>query len=370
MDYWQKRALKQEKKTNDGAKKLDSAVSIAYKQAQQYLTQQINKLFMRTQQKTGLTEDEARKMLNQDVPKSELVELQRLAKQIKDKDLQAEAKKRLTGLALKSRITRLEDLKAKSYLVAKQVADVQLTKQTDFYIDVIHDSYKEATAESVIRQAQENAKKGVVIEVWNKKDYEFKQLSTRYTKKILETHWKGSNYSKRLWGDTEALAKRLEELFTVESMTGMSQFEMAKTIASEFDRSINVAKRLIRTEANYMANQAKLKSMRDNGVKYYMIVAILDLRTSTICRHADHKVYLVSEAKVGENLPPLHVYCRSTVAFYSKRLLNIPRIALDPISGKTMRIRGATTYDEWMDKIKSMYSDDEIKQAKKQLMGA
>ena len=366
MDYWQKRALKQEKKVNDGAKKLDSAVSIAYKQAQSYLTQQINKLFMRTKQKTGLTEDEARQMLNQTVPKSELVELRRLAKQIKDKELQAEAKKRLTGLALKSRITRLEDLKAKSYLVAKQVADVQLEKQTDFYIDVIHDSYKEATAESVIRQAQENAKKGVIIEVWNKKDYEFKQLSTKYTKNILETHWKGSNYSKRLWGDTEALAKRLEELFTVESMTGMSQFEMA----NEFDRSINVAKRLIRTEANYMANQAKLKSMRDNGVKYYMIVAILDLRTSTICRHADHKVYLVSEAKVGKTLPPLHVYCRSTITMYSKRLLNIPRVAIDPISGKTMRIRGATTYDEWMDKIKSMYSDDEIKQSKKQLMGA
>ena len=225
--------------------------------------------------------------------------MRKLSKQIKDPELQAAAKNRLQTLAFKERITRAEDLKAKSFLVSKQVADVQLEKQTEFYVDAIHESYREATAESVIRKAQENAKNSVVIEVWNKKDYQFKELSTRYTKNILDSHWHGSNYSKRLWGDTEALAARLEELFTVESMTGMSELEMSKAIANEFDRSIGVARRLIRTEANYMANQAKLKAWQDNGVKEYMLVAVLDLRTSEICKGKDHKSYLVSEAKVN-----------------------------------------------------------------------
>lgn len=372
LSYWERRNIDAEQKINDGAIKVEEAVAKAYRQAQTYITQKVRKLFARSQQRSGLSEDEAKRILNQTTSVEELAELRKLSKQIKDPELQAAAKNRLQALAFKERITRAEDLKAKSFLVSKQVADVQLEKQTEFYVDAIHESYREATAESVIRKAQENAKNGVVIEVWNKKDYQFKELSTRYTKNILDSHWHGSNYSKRIWGDTEALAARLEELFTVESMTGMSEFEMAKAIANEFDRSIGVARRLIRTEANYMANQAKLKAWQDNGVKEYMLVAVLDLRTSEICKGKDHKIYLVAEAKVNGasgTYPPFHPWCRTIAIMYSKRTLKLPRNALDPISGKVIPIRGDTTYNEWMDKLKEKYSDEEIREQKRKIMG-
>lgn len=373
LSYWERRNVDAEQKINDGAIKVEEAVAKAYRQAQTYLTQKVRKLFARSQQRSGLSEDEAKRMLNQTTSVEELAELRKLSKQIKDPELQASAKNRLQALAFKERITRAEDLKAKSFLVSKQIADVQLEKQTEFYVDAIHESYREATAESVIRKAQENAKNGVVIEVWNKKDYQFKELSTKYTKNILDSHWHGSNYSKRIWGDTEALAARLEELFTVESMTGMSEFEMAKAIANEFDRSIGVARRLIRTEANYIANQAKLKAWQDNGVKKYMLVAVLDLRTSDICKGKDHKIYPVSEAKVNGasgTYPPFHPWCRTIAIMYSKRTLNLPRNALDPISGKVIPIRGDTTYNEWMDKLKEKYSDEEIAIQKRKVVNA
>lgn len=363
LSYWERRDIAAEKKINDGAINVEEVVAKAYRQAQSYLTEKVRKLFARSQQRSGLSEEEARRILNETTSIDELTELKKLAKQIKDPKMQEAANNRLKALAFKERITRSEDLKAKSFLVSKQIADVQLEKQTDFYIDAIHESYKEATAEAVIRQAQVNAKNGVVIEVWNKKDYQFKELSTRYTKNILDSHWHGSNYSKRLWGDTEALAAGLEELFTVESMTGMSEFEMAKAIASEFDRSIGVARRLIRTEANYMANQAKLKAWQDSGVKYYMLVAVLDLRTSEICKGKDHKVYLVSQAVVNGadgTYPPFHPWCRTIAVMYSKRTLKLPKNALDPITGKVIPIKGETTYNDWMNKLKEMYSDDEI----------
>lgn len=353
-DYWQKRAIKAEKKVNDGAKQLEDVVVRAYRQAQDYITKQVAKLFTRTKQQTGLDEDEAKRMLNQTVPVTELVELRRLAKDVSNPELQKQAKQRLTGLALKHRITRAEDLKAKAYISAKQVADVQLEKQTSFYIDTIHELYKEATAESIIRDAQPSVKKG----------HEFKQLSTKSVENILDSHWKGSNYSKRLWGDTEALAKRLEELFTVEALTGMSEFKMAQAIASEFDRSINVSRRLIRTEANYMANQGKLKAWKTRGIERYQIIAILDLRTSEICQHQDHKVYLIEDAEVGVTMPPFHPWCRSIIAYYSERLANTPRKAIDPITGKTVDIKGDATYNDWMDKLKDLHSDDEIEKMK------
>ena len=53
-----------------------------------------------------------------------------------------------------SRITRLEDLKAKSYLVSKQVADVQLSRSTDYYIDVIKEAYNQASTEAIIGKSE------------------------------------------------------------------------------------------------------------------------------------------------------------------------------------------------------------------------
>ncbi|OJG88631.1 SPP1 gp7 family phage head morphogenesis protein [Enterococcus raffinosus] len=347
-----------------------------------------------------MDEGETRALLNQTVQPDELVELRKLADDVSHPELQESARKRLNGLAFKERITRAEDLKAKSFLVSKQIASVQLDKSTEFYIDVIHDSYNETTAETIIRQVEQTKsdqiisvrngkkhgskieaskqtqKRDVPIEVWNdpdirSTDYEFKELSTKYTKNILDSHWHGSNYSKRIWKDTEALAKRLEELFTVESMTGMSEFEMAKAIATEFDRSIGVAQRLIRTEANYMANQAKLKAWRDRGVKEYRLIAVLDLRTSEICQKKDGKIYLVSEAVVnGEagTYPPFHPWCRTVaVAIIGKRSLTGKRIAHDPISGKTITMEQRETYDDWMNKLKQRYSKKEIELQKKKL---
>ena len=377
--YWLDRGIKQEKKINDATKQVEQKIIVAYRQAQSYLTRQVRKLFSRAKQRSGMDEGETRALLNQTVQPDELVELRKLADDVSHPELQESARKRLNGLAFKERITRAEDLKAKSFLVSKQIASVQLDKSTEFYIDVIHDSYNETTAETIIRQVEQTKsdqiisvrngkkhgskieaskqtqKRDVPIEVWNdpdirSTDYEFKELSTKYTKNILDSHWHGSNYSKRIWKDTEALAKRLEELFTVESMTGMSEFEMAKAIATEFDRSIGVVQRLIRTEANYMANQAKLKAWRDRGVKEYRLIAVLDLRTSEICQKKDGKIYLVSEAVVnGEagTYPPFHPWCRTVaVAIIGKRSLTGKRIAHDPISGKTITMEQRETYDE------------------------
>lgn len=398
--YWLDRGIKQEKKINDAAKQVEQKIIVAYRQAQSYLTRQVRKLFSRAKQRSGMDEGETRALLNQTVQPDELVELRKLADDVSHPELQESARKRLNGLAFKERITRAEDLKAKSFLVSKQIASVQLDKSTEFYIDVIHDSYNETTAETIIRQVEQTKsdqiisvrngkkhgskieaskqtqKRDVPIEVWNdpdirSTDYEFKELSTKYTKNILDSHWHGSNYSKRIWKDTEALAKRLEELFTVESMTGMSEFEMAKAIATEFDRSIGVVQRLIRTEANYMANQAKLKAWRDRGVKEYRLIAVLDLRTSEICQKKDGKIYLISEAVVnGEagTYPPFHPWCRTVaVAIIGKRSLTGKRIAHDPISGKTITMEQRETYDDWMNKLKQRYSKKEIELQKKKL---
>lgn len=376
QSYWDKRATKAEKRVNDGAKRTEEVVIRAYRQAQLYLTNKVKQLFTRATARSGMTEEELSIVLNRQTPVSEIVELSKLAKDISNPEIKNQAQKRLNALSFKERITRAEDLKAKSYLVSKQVADVQLNTATDFYIDTIHDSYKDTVAESYIRKLEQQ---GVTLEIWNKKAFEksghqFKELSTKYTQNILDSHWHGSNYSKRIWNDTDALARRLEELFTVESMTGMSEREMTKLISKEFDRSIGVSRRLIRTEANYMANQAKLKAWKDRGVKEYMLVAVLDLRTSKICRLKDGKVYQVSEAVVNGadgNYPPFHPFCRTVaIAYFGERSAKGEKKVNDPVSGETFILPRVATYDDWMNKLKEKYSSEEIDRQKTKIRNA
>lgn len=376
LSYWEQRSLKDEKAINDGAKKVEKVIVSAYRQAQEYLTRKAKELFKRAQTKTGYEEAELKSLLNEPVPVEQLVELQRLAKDIHNPELQAAAKKRLDALAIKHRIARVEDLKAKAHIVTKQIADVQLDKSTDYFVDAIQKTYQREQANATIQRLESQ---GVSLEVWNQSDWEgakkeFKQLSTKETRNILESHWQGSNYSKRIWNDTDKLAERLEELFTVEALTGMSQQEMAQTIAKEFDRSIGVARRLIRTEANYMANQAKLKSWLDNGVKYYRLVVVLDFRTSSICqlKSKENKRYKVSEAKVNGaegNYPPFHPYCRTiAIADFSDTVKHGNRIANDPISGKTFSLPQQSTYEDWINKLRESYSEEEIAKHKKMIL--
>ena len=73
------------------------------------------------------------------------------------------------------------------------------------------------------------------------------------------------------------------------------------------------AERLVRTESNYVYNHAHKEVYKDCGVEKYEYLAAIDSRTSAQCREHNGMTYLLKDAKVGTNYPPLHPNCRSTV---------------------------------------------------------
>lgn len=73
---------------------------------------------------------------------------------------------------------------------------------------------------------------------------------------------------------------------------------------------------------------------------------------------------------VPRTYPPFHLWFRTIAIAYNPRTSKITRIALDPINGQTMTINGDTTYDEWMDRLKENYSDQEIELQKKKIKNA
>ena len=393
-NYFLNRSLADEEAMHRGLDKKEAVILRSYSQAQEYLNKQVKKIYDRYLNKSELTEDEVKKVLTTSASVADLMEFRRLSKDITNKEIQKDVKDCLTGLSVKYRITLLEDLKAKAYVVAKQIADVQLDVSTDFYIDTIHEAHDQAAAEAIIGKTEQvlkldskeypkyvSKRKEQLLEIRNvqtdkvvktvplttdSKIPEFKELSTKYVKNILESEWKGSNYSKRIWNDTELLAKRLEELFTVKNLTGMSEKEMTDILAKEFDTSKYVARRLVRTEANYFAGQAKLKGWKEHGVEKYMIVAVLDMRTSDICRREDGKIYDVKNAEVGKNYPVYHPFCRTVaIAYFGKRTLDGKRKSLDRINNEIMEIDQRTNYKQWEEMLIKKHSKKEVEIARK-----
>ena len=91
---------------------------------------------------------------------------------------------------------------------------------------------------------------------------------------------------------------------------------MIKQIAHEFNTSKFNASRLIRTEANFFYSKIKLDNWRKRGVKQYQLIAVIDSRTSKICRSINGKVFNVRDAIFGKNMPPLHPFCRTVPVIY------------------------------------------------------
>ncbi|WP_262345397.1 minor capsid protein [Lactiplantibacillus plantarum] len=158
----------------------------------------------------------------------------------------------------------------------------------------------------------------------------------------------GKNYSKRIWHNTDQLANRLSELFTAQQMSGMRERDMVQALVNEFGASSYNTRRLIRTEANYFHNQTKLNEWKKRGVKTYQLVAVIDMRTSKICRNIDGRIFNVNEAEVNVNFPPLHPFCRTVAIIYlSDSKYMLPRTANDPITGEKLKLKPDTTYQNW-----------------------
>jgi SPP1 gp7 family putative phage head morphogenesis protein len=88
---------------------------------------------------------------------------------------------------------------------------------------------------------------------------------------------------------------------------------MAGEIKNRFNVAAYQARRLVRTEINYVQNQATLEEYKDAGIERYEFGAFLDDRTSEICEEHNGHIYNVKDAKVGVNCPPMHPNCRSII---------------------------------------------------------
>ncbi|MDD3410519.1 MAG: minor capsid protein [Eubacteriales bacterium] len=144
-------------------------------------------------------------------------------------------------------------------------------------------------------------------------DTAFAQTDTDGLWRAMGTNWKGASYSDRIWSSTSRLADMLRDEITAAYISGKSNASIEQTILNRFGCSFREAERLVRTETSYVNNQAALKSYEDAQLEEYEYLTAEDSRTCKICAGMNGKRFKLSEARVGENMPPLHPNCRCTV---------------------------------------------------------
>ncbi|MBQ9487755.1 MAG: minor capsid protein [Selenomonadaceae bacterium] len=114
---------------------------------------------------------------------------------------------------------------------------------------------------------------------------------------------------------------------------------------------------MIRTELNYIRTRAAADSIISAEMGYYQFIAVMDNRTTPICQSLDGEIFPIIELSQGENAPPMHVRCRSTIAASEDdgkqgRKPVGQRAARDE-DGKRIKIPADMTYRDW----KAVYID-------------
>lgn len=237
-------------------------------------------------------------------------------------------------LAYEYRIKRLNVLLAKTEAKMKELYGVNLIGTTSFLKNIIPEAYYHT-----IFDISQGA--GVLPT--------FAAVNSRLIDKIINEDWSGENYSKRIWNNTNKLAKDLRQTLTAAAMTGESIQKTSRKLSEAFATANYNSRRLIRTETTYATNQSELLAYDELDIERYEFVATIDTRTSPICQEQDGKIYEVKEAKAGVNLPAMHPNCRSTTIPYFEDGMPTVRAARDK-DGKRIKVPASMKYDEWYKK--------------------
>lgn len=347
--YWERRKADLIYRQMDKAESKADDIDKIYNEAQRYLNKQADKVFDKFQRDYGLSETDARQVLKSMRGKQSLSEMRKVLEARPDDPNINQLLADMDSGAYAFRLNRFNELGQQVDKLRNAVYQAEMKQSDKFYQEFMKDSYNRATFD--LQQ-----KTGLA--------YSFSTLPEAEIRRLRVLKWSGDNYSGRIWDNTGELARQLKNEFLVSLMTGRSNRDVINLISERFNTGRNNARRLVRTESAFFHNEMEALSYEEADIEYYRFIAVLDKRTSAICREHDNKVCKVSERKTGVNYPPLHPWCRSTTVahFDDVDLSNLERRARDPETGKTQLVPADMSYDEWHDK----YVDGEavIKESK------
>lgn len=296
-EYWTERALQQEQNAQIVADRYMAQIGQSLADYNHQLVSEIEKFYARYAVDNKMTHAEAKQYLT-DKERREFkhVTLERFREMALNPDTPTPL---LDALGYRHRISRKEAL----------LAEIErLTAELYGKPDGIHDKVTEALSDVYIKgkihQAKNLAHFGII---------EKPILGVDAVKHKMASNWSGKTFSTNVWGHDAAVYKSISDIINKGLTGGWSVDRMARALSERTGVAYHRADTLVRTETTFYNNLATLDTIKELGGDHYEIVAVLDSRTSEICRLENHEVHSVKEYEPGRTAPPFHVRCRSTI---------------------------------------------------------
>ena len=289
-EYWTKREAYKLKKGLKDLKKIEKELVNEYKKAMNEIGKEISNLFYKYAKDNNLSYSDARKHLNSSEFKEfkrDLKSYMKLIEETGDEELLLE----LNTLAMKSRITRLEEI---FYQCGKYINEIY--ESTNKRLQIAYSS----TIKDNYYQTIYDIHKAIGVGA------SFSYIDNDMIKEILAFPWSGRHYSQRLWTNRTKLKNAMVEELTQMLIQGKGVKETSRALSKRLDADLKNCIRLINTEHSYFMETASQKAYDELDIDKYKILATLDKRTSKICQDLDGEVFNVKDAIVGVNMPPFH----------------------------------------------------------------
>ena len=296
-EYWTERALQQEQNAQIVADRYMAQIGQSLADYNHQLVSEFEKFYARYAVDNKMTHAEAKQYLT-DKERREFkhVTLERFREMALNPDTPTPL---LDALSYRHRISRKEAL----------LAEIErLTAELYGKPDGIHDKVTEALSDVYIKgkihQAKNLAHFGII---------EKPILGVDAVKHKMASNWSGKTFSENVWVHKEVAYKAISDVLNKGLTGGWSIDRMARALSERTGVAYHRADTLVRTETTFYNNLATLDTIKELGGDHYEIVAVLDSRTSEICRLENHEVHSVKEYEPGRTAPPFHVRCRSTI---------------------------------------------------------
>ena len=328
-EYWEKREAYKLKQGLKDIKKIEKELVNAYKEAMKGISKEISYLFDKYAKDNNLTYKEASKLLNSKEYKEfkhDLKTYMKLIEETGNEELLLE----LNTLAMKSRITRLEEMLYQCGKYINEVYENTNKRLTVTYSSTIKDNYYQ-TIFDIHKSIGAGAS--------------FSYIDNDIIKEILAFPWSGRHYSQNLWINRTNLKNAMVQELTQMLIQGKGSKEAARALSKKLDASYKNCVRLIHTEHSYFMSEATAKAYEELDVEYYQYSSALDKRTCESCGALDGEKFKLTDRKVGVNASPLHPLCRCTELPYVEDI-NSTRFARDE-KGKGIEVSSSMTFKEW-----------------------
>lgn len=290
--YWEQRDKDKDKSLKKKEDKVIKEIQEVYKKAFKEIKAELYDFYDKYAKDNNISMAEAQRELSPAGIKqmqSKLQELKSLYKTTGDEKYLMEYKK----LSARAKVTRLTSLlDSINVELSKVTGTVQATME-DYLLGIYSDEYRE------------------LLELLGVEDKFF--INDRAVREIVNYPYAGKQFSDRVWSNKDKLINFIEQDLSTALIRGLSIQKMSKQLMERLGVLYYESERLVRTETNYIQNQAHLKGYETAGQRRYRISAHLDARTSDICKKQNRQVYNISDAIVGVNMPPFHVNCRSRI---------------------------------------------------------